>query len=195
MGAQGTTSTSKFDRSKSDLIEGSSILRPNAAATVYGGRRGVPVKKLLNPNEEVVIDLNPHWSTLVKPVALLVVVLVATIVGYSVNNYLGYALAVVLLVAAGWVAIKVAHRQTTEFVVTTNRIVYRSGTCSPSTGKVEIPLGHINDISFKQSVFERMIGTGDLSIESAGAQSRETFSDIAQPSRVQNEILPADAGG
>lgn len=141
--------------------------------------------KLLNEGEEVELDLNPHWSTLVKPVALLVVMVVVTIV-VARWTYAGYVAGAALLVAAGWVSIRVARRQTTEFVVTTDRLVYRTGMIA-KRGK-EIPLGRVNDISFNQSVFERMIGTGDLSIESAGAQSRETFSDIPHPSRVQNEI-------
>jgi uncharacterized membrane protein YdbT with pleckstrin-like domain len=142
--------------------------------------------KLLNQGEEVVLDLNPHWSTLVKPVALLVVMVAVTIAGAALNSYVGYGAAFVLLLVAAWTTIRVARRQTTEFVVTTDRLVYRSGVIAKH-GK-EIPLGRVNDIAFNQSVFERLIGTGDLSIESAGAQSRETFSDIPKPSRVQNEI-------
>ena len=35
---------------------------------------------------------------------------------------------------------------------------------------------------------ERMIGAGDLIIESAGERGQETFSNIPKPSAVQNEI-------
>jgi uncharacterized membrane protein YdbT with pleckstrin-like domain len=142
--------------------------------------------KLLNEGEEIVLDLSPHWSTLAKPVALLVVMVAATIVGARVNQYAGFGLGAALLVTAGWTAVRVMRRQTTEFVVTTHRLVYRQGIFA-KRGK-EIPLERVNDISFNQSVWERLIGTGDLSIESAGAQSRETFTDIPRPSRVQNEI-------
>lgn len=142
--------------------------------------------RLLNDGEDVVLDLRPHWSTLVKPVALLVVVLVATVVGSVLNRYLGRALAIVLLVAVVATAIRILRRNTTNFVVTTDRLIYRSGMVAKQ-GK-EIPLERVNDISYRQSVVERVLGTGDLSIESAGAQSRETFEDIPRPSAVQNEI-------
>jgi uncharacterized membrane protein YdbT with pleckstrin-like domain len=146
---------------------------------------------LLNQGERVVLDLNPHWSTLVRPVAVLVVVLAAVVAvvvvaGSSLPQLGAAALAAVLVVAAAWTAVRVARRQTTEFVVTSDRLVYRAGIIA-KRGR-EIPLERINDISFRQSVWERLIGTGDLSIESAGARSRETFSDIPRPSRVQNEI-------
>ena len=143
-------------------------------------------RKLLNDGEDVVIDLVPHWSTMVKPVAALVVVAAATIVGFIVTTVLGYVLAVALVVVAGWVGLRILRRQTTNFVVTTDRLVYRSGIVAKH-GK-EIPLERVNDIAFHQTVFERLIGTGDLSIESAGAQSRETFDDIPRPAAVQNEI-------
>jgi uncharacterized membrane protein YdbT with pleckstrin-like domain len=146
---------------------------------------GFPTK-LLNDGEDVILDLKPHWSTLAKPVAVLVVVLAATIAGYVRKPPVGLVLAVLLLVTAGWVGIRVLRRNATNFVVTTDRLIYRSGVIAKH-GK-EIPLGRVNDISFRQSVFERLIGTGDLSIESAGAQSRETFGDIPRPSVVQNEI-------
>ena len=131
-------------------------------------------------------DLLPHWSTLAKPIAALVGVLAVTIAGALVNHWLGLALAVALVIVAGWAALRVARRQCTNFVVTTDRLVYRSGVVAKH-GK-EIPLERVNDIAFHQTVFERIIGTGDLSIESAGAQSRETFGDIPHPAAVQNEI-------
>ena len=53
---------------------------------------------------------------------------------------------------------------------------------------VEIPLERINTVFFNQSIFERMIGAGDLGIESAGQQGMETFEDVRKPSLVQNEI-------
>jgi len=142
--------------------------------------------KLLNDGEDVILDLRPHWSTLARPVAALVAVLAATVVVATVSHLAWRVLAVVLLATAGWVGVRVLRRQTTNFVVTTDRLVYRSGILAKH-GK-EIPLERVNDIAFRQSVFERLIGTGDLSIESAGAQSRETFGDIPRPSVVQNEI-------
>ena len=64
--------------------------------------------------------------------------------------------------------------------------VYRSGVVAKH-GK-EIPLERVNDISFHQSVFERMIGAGDLIIESGGERGQQHFADIRRAAFVQNEI-------
>lgn len=152
-------------------------------------------EKLLNDGEDIVSDLHPHWSTLAQPVAVVVVTLAATVVAYRWKPLAGDVLAVLLLASAAWLGWRVARRNTTDFVLTTDRLVYRSGVLAKH-GK-EIPLERVNDIAFRQSFFERVIGTGDLSIESAGAQSREAFADIPRPSVVQNEIyrqMEASAG-
>ena len=41
---------------------------------------------------------------------------------------------------------------------------------------------------FRQSILERMVGSGDLVIESAGEIGRQDFSNVRKPSAVQNEI-------
>jgi uncharacterized membrane protein YdbT with pleckstrin-like domain len=143
--------------------------------------------KLLNDNEDVILDLRPNWSTLAKPVLWVVGAVIATVLlatfGPSWGGVVGAGL---IVLALAYFAIRYARWTTTNFVVTTDRLIYRSGIIAKS-GK-EIPLERVNDIAFTQSIFERIIGSGDLSIESAGAKSRETFSDVPHPSRVQNEI-------
>jgi uncharacterized membrane protein YdbT with pleckstrin-like domain len=53
---------------------------------------------------------------------------------------------------------------------------------------IEIPLDRINTVFFNQGFFERILGAGDLGIESAGEGGRQTFTDIRKPSLVQQEI-------
>ena len=53
---------------------------------------------------------------------------------------------------------------------------------------VEIPLERINNINFDQRIFERMIGAGDLDIESAGREGQSHFEDVRHPDGVQQEI-------
>ena len=43
-------------------------------------------------------------------------------------------------------------------------------------------------IRFNQSIFERMLGAGDLLIESAGETGQNTFTDIRKPNMVQQIV-------
>src|SRR5438105_12359756 len=143
---------------------------------------------MLNDHEEVVLDLRPHWLQLFWPTVAFVVAVVATVwinMQVDVTAVLYVSLAV-CLVALVWLAARYARWTTTTFVVTTQRLIYRYGVLSKH-GR-EIPLDRLNDITFHQSLFERMIGAGDLMIESAGEQGQTTFSDVRRPSFLQNEI-------
>jgi uncharacterized membrane protein YdbT with pleckstrin-like domain len=144
--------------------------------------------KLLNEGEQVVLDLHPHWWFLAVPVAAVVVALVATVVVATATSLtaLSYILAGVLLLTVIWLLVRYVRWATTSLVLTNHRLVHRTGIMAKS-GR-EIPLDHINDISYRQHFFERLIGAGDVVIESAGRESQEVFEDLPHPGKIQNEI-------
>jgi uncharacterized membrane protein YdbT with pleckstrin-like domain len=96
------------------------------------------------------------------------------------------ALALVLLVVLGWLLVRYVRWRSINFVLTSQRLIHRSGVLAKH-GR-EIPLDHINDISYHQSIIERVVGAGDLVIESAGERGQTRLSDIPKPSLVQNEV-------
>jgi uncharacterized membrane protein YdbT with pleckstrin-like domain len=65
-------------------------------------------------------------------------------------------------------------------------VIHREGFIAKRS--MEIPLEKINDVRFRQSVFERVIGAGDLILESAGEFGRNVFSNIRDPEHVQKTI-------
>jgi uncharacterized membrane protein YdbT with pleckstrin-like domain len=147
-------------------------------------------RNLLNEGEDVVLDLHPHWWFLVGPASALLVTVLAAIGLFAVHGDVGkysrwvaFALAAVALL---WFAGRYARWTTTQFIVTNDRLIRRSGLVA-KTGK-EIPLDRLNDISYHQSFFDRIIGAGDLMIESAGKSGQEVFPDMPKPGLVQNEI-------
>jgi len=91
-----------------------------------------------------------------------------------------------VLGALAWFGINYVRWTTTNFVVTSERVISRRGIASKHG--IEIPLDRINTVFFSQTFFERVIRAGDLGIESAGEGGRQTFTDIRKPNLVQNEI-------
>lgn len=147
-------------------------------------------RKLLNDGEDVVLDLHPHWWFFAGPLVAVAIVLglLVVVVGiYDVNvTPLSYALVVVLCINIVWLLLRYARWATTNFVVTTDRLIHRKGVLRKE-GR-EIPLERINDISCAQSIFERIIRAGDVMIESGGERGQQHFTDIPAPFRVQNVI-------
>jgi uncharacterized membrane protein YdbT with pleckstrin-like domain len=149
-------------------------------------------KRLLSEGEELVMDLRPHWIALVRPLAEAVVILVvmglllAWMPGSwpAVVRWLVVLGALVLLV--WWPVRRIVAWATSHFVVTSDRVIHRSGWFAKRS--MEIPLENISDVRFNQTVFERMIGAGDLTLESPGTFGQEKFSDIRNPEHVQKTI-------
>ena len=95
--------------------------------------------------------------------------------------------ALILLVGTAiWLVIRYLKWLTTNFVITSNRLIFRQGVVAKSG--IEIPLERVNNVNFHQSVFERMLGAGDLLIESGGEDGQQRFTDIRRPAQVQNLI-------
>jgi uncharacterized membrane protein YdbT with pleckstrin-like domain len=148
-------------------------------------------KRLLLDGETVALDLRPHWWYFAGPMFAGIPVLVLFIVAVKQNNNdaqtaLYVLTAVVALAWAVWLGARLLSWQTTHFVVTNERLVFRSGILAKHSR--DIPLEKVNDLASSQSLFERMIGAGDLVIESAGERGLQTFSDIPHPNAVQQEI-------
>jgi uncharacterized membrane protein YdbT with pleckstrin-like domain len=145
-------------------------------------------RKLLNDNEGIVLDLHPHWWFFAPPMFALIgsVVLGMLVWAGTDIGWLQFPVGVLILGCLVWFGLRYARWITTNFVVTTDRLIYRHGVLAKHG--IEIPLDRVNTVFFRQSVFERMVGSGDLVIESAGEMGRQAFSNVRHPSAVQNEV-------
>ena len=142
-------------------------------------------RKFLNDGEDVILDLRPHWWFLTGPIVATAVTLAAAIALRNVD-YASLAALVLMLLSVLWLLVRYLKWTTTNFVLTTDRLISRKGVLSKS-GR-EIPLERINDVSVNQTLFERIIKSGDLMIESAGERGQQHFPDMSKPFIVQNAI-------
>lgn len=149
-------------------------------------------RELLSDDEEVVVDMHPHWWTMVPVSAILGVAVIGGLALFAadIDGVLGtivrILVALAVLAALALFGIRYAKWSTTEFVVTTERVISRTGVVAKNG--IEIPLDRINTVFFEQGAFERLLGSGDLGIESAGEGGRQTFTNIRKPNMVQAEI-------
>jgi uncharacterized membrane protein YdbT with pleckstrin-like domain len=146
-------------------------------------------KKLLNDYEKVSLDLHPHWMYFAEPVATLVGVIIVIVAGsivFDPPQFVQLIFVVALVAAAVWLGIRYLKWSTTNFVITSDRLIFREGVLAKRG--IEIPLERVNNVNFRQSIFERITGAGDLLIESAGADGAQHFTDIRHPEKVQNLI-------
>jgi uncharacterized membrane protein YdbT with pleckstrin-like domain len=145
-------------------------------------------RKLLNEGEDVILDLHPHWWFFAPHIAALILSLVigVALLVNSPPSYVGVPGAILVLGCLLVFAVRYSQWITMNFVVTTDRLIYRHGVIAKHG--IEIPLERVNTVFFSQSIFERLLRTGDLVIESAGERGQQSFSNVRNPSAVQNEI-------
>ena len=81
-----------------------------------------------------------------------------------------------VLLAVGWLLLRYARWHTTSFVITNDRVIYRSGFLSKRG--IEIPLERINAVHYEQTLLGRLVGSGDVVIESGGEFGQQRFVQV-----------------
>jgi membrane protein YdbS with pleckstrin-like domain len=145
-------------------------------------------ERLLTDDETIVREFRPHWRMLLIPVLWVIAGIFAVWLVYQVPPDNG----TVDLVTSGVVVIALIPAAIipfiswwfTGYILTSERLITRNGILSRSG--IEIPLENINDVMFSQNVFERILKSGDLLIESAGESGQSRFSDIPNPEDFQS---------
>jgi membrane protein YdbS with pleckstrin-like domain len=157
-------------------------------------------RKLLSPGEEVVLEAHPNWSILVPRVALFLVIVAGCLSIVAAWTHAPLWVGWVLLgVAAAFLLgllAKIVVWRSTTLVLTTVRVVYRTGALR-RLGR-EIPLDRVQNVTYRQSIVERLVGAGSLTIESAGMHGDDPFPDIRHPASVQsliNRLITHSGGG
>ena len=145
-------------------------------------------KKLLNDHETVALDVHPHWWYFAKAAAAVVASVVIGIVALvaldgTAGDIVGWLAVALIVVSAMWLIARYLKWISINFVVTSDRVIYRSGIFAKSG--IEIPLDRVNNVIFGQSFIERLLGAGNLLIESGGETGQQRFTDVRQPDRVQ----------
>jgi uncharacterized membrane protein YdbT with pleckstrin-like domain len=146
---------------------------------------------LVQEGETVALDLRPHWwyfsRNILTGIPLAIILILVLNSGTDwVSKYGGIVFGLVAVAWGVWLGLKYLQWRMTYFVVTSRRVIYRSGVISKRG--VEIPLERINNINFHQRLIDRLIGAGDLDIESAGRDGQSHFDFIRHPDGVQHEI-------
>jgi uncharacterized membrane protein YdbT with pleckstrin-like domain len=145
----------------------------------------------LHPQEELLLNLTPHWFRLVPAGVALAGSIIFGIISMTAWDVqeLKFLAGLLILGTAIWFVSSYVSWTSTHFVLTTDRVIHREGVFRRSG--IEFPLERINTVFSSQSMFERLIGAGDLSIESASESGRQNFEDMRNPGQIQNEIYQA----
>jgi uncharacterized membrane protein YdbT with pleckstrin-like domain len=144
--------------------------------------------------EEYVAVLHPHWKTLVRPVALTLLVVAVLLAGEvlvpanrgAAVERLALAVVAVLLLM-WWLMYPILRWRTTVYELTNKRMRLRDGIITRN-GR-DIPLSRITDVSFRKGLLDRLLGSGTLIVESAGEHGELALTEIPQVEQVSSLLF------
>lgn len=151
-------------------------------------------EEVLAPDEQLILHRHPHWKMLFWPIVTLIVA--TALAGFAgglasrkVPEGTGRTAALIAILVL-WVAIvgwrcvaRFISWKTTHFIITDRRVLIRQGVLT-HTG-IDIPMTRISSVQFRHGLFDRMLGTGTLIIESSSSEPLE-FDDIPRVQQVHS---------
>lgn len=158
-------------------------------------------EKVLANDEQVVEHLHPHWITLVPATLWFILIcgLAGVGIAFAPDSGTGRTAVLIAIIVVGlgllsllsfkpWLSVRTSH-----YVFTTHRVLIRTGVLR-HTGR-DIGLQRITDVGFTQSLLDRMVGAGTLTIESASEHGQESLTNVPHSDRQQqllNRLIEED---
>jgi len=135
----------------------------------------------LGDGEQVVFRTKLHAAVLMFPILALAITV-------AVFGFGGIGLLVMLL-AAGWLAVEMANHGVSEFGVTNKRVLMKRGYLPRKL--VERPLEQVKEVQVTQSALGKKLGYGTVIVRGTDG-SRTAFASLHQPvaflERVQAQL-------
>jgi uncharacterized membrane protein YdbT with pleckstrin-like domain len=151
----------------------------------------------LMPGERSIALVRQHWSVLAGHVlGALVVIIVAIVLDAKIGDKIGSAsittvktviLLVLVIGSLLWAGLRILRWRFSTYHLTDRRIVMEGGILSRTAET--IPLDRIQNTVIHRPFGDRLIGAGDIEIESAGRDGVEVLHRIPKAETFYNELL------
>lgn len=151
------------------------------------------VERHLLSGERLLYKTRLHWVLFVKPalVVLAGVILVVLLRQVQDPRWLWIFGAAVALVGLVWAFVHYVEVMTSEFAVTTSRLIFKVGLISRYT--TELLLAKVESIGVQQGLIGRVLSYGDLTVTGTGG-AREVFRRVRDPIGFRNHVQQASLG-
>jgi uncharacterized membrane protein YdbT with pleckstrin-like domain len=151
------------------------------------------VERHLLPGERVVYKTRLHWALFLKPGLVFVGGIALALVLRQVQDppWLWMIGAAVALIGLGWGLVHYVELMTSEFAVTSSRLILKVGLISRYT--TELLLTKVESIGVQQGLVGRVLGYGDLTVTGTGG-AREVFRRVRDPIGFRNHVQQASLG-
>lgn len=140
----------------------------------------------LQRDEKLLMVVHQHWLVLGGSALLAVAGLATAIIWFHTLSWWGLGVAALLVAHFIW---RILVRKYNLWVITDQRIIDEFGVLSCSSK--ESPLDKINNVGYHQSLLGRILGYGDVEIQTASEMGATIYDHLAHPGKVKDCITEA----
>ena len=139
------------------------------------------VEQNLTPGEHVIYKGQVHWVVYLAPVLLISFGIPWLAIGG--RNALAIVAVGVIVGAAAYI-----RQVTSEFVITNNRVIFKTGLLSRKT--IEINRARVESVEVDQDIIGRLLNYGTVTVAGTGG-TREPFTLIDNPLKFRRMVQQA----
>ena len=147
-------------------------------------------RKFLNEDEELLAELHPHWIFLFGPlfssIGVWAAIIVILILWNNPPGWTSYPIIILALIPGLWLLGRYIRWRSYDVALTSTRILVRQGITGRDT--IQLRLQRITEVNLRQTLIERMLGTGSLVIAVQGEDDSMTLEYMRKPAIVQRVI-------
>ncbi len=147
------------------------------------------MRTALKKDEKLLLIIRHHWLKLVLPFFIWLIIGTLTIILLS-NSYLSASVALVIILLAAIYPLVVYFIWVNNIWAVTNLRVIDEGGFFTRYAK-ESPLDKINNIEYEQSFWGRILGYGDVDIQTAAEMGETNYQMIHHPKLLKDTITHA----
>jgi len=141
------------------------------------------MKTSLKEGEEVILITRKHMLVLWLPI---VVSAFSLVIGILLFPFTAGFILILPLLSMVWLGYRIIERNHTIWAVTNLRIIDEEGLFSVETK--ESPLDKINNVSYSATLFGRVLGYGDVEIQTAAETGATLYEMVENPRLLKDTI-------
>ena len=147
-------------------------------------------RKFLNEDEDLLAEMHPHWIFLFGPlftsIGVWAAIIVLVVLWRNPPGWTNYPIIIIALIPGLWLLGRFVRWKSYDVALTSTRILVRQGILGRDT--VQLRLQRITEVNIRQSIVERVLGTGSLVIDVQGEDDSLTLEYMRKPAIVQRVI-------
>jgi len=143
----------------------------------------------LRKDEQILFETHKHWYVLIIPFLFSLIIISLSLYFYTKPNPVYWWYFAFPLIAVIYSVFKYYSWKFDLWVVTNYRVIDEFGVFSISSK--ESPIDKINNVSYQQSLLGRIMGFGDVQIQTAAEMGETSYANISRPQQLKEALSNA----